>query len=294
MKTKLLQHRARHVRASGFSLIELMIAMVLGLLVLGAAIAVFQSNQRTYRANEGLNRIQENARVAFELMSRDLRAAGGSACSNASVVETSDTPTDNEKLYRDTPVSGTATEVTITSGDDTAYKVTASSATSVTISLPTGMTSAADAFKADDLLLLCNARKTFVVKATAVGTNTITFAALPGNYSPSSDEYAPPAAVVVAKLRSTRWYVDGTTLKVSRLGGAGEAVAEGVQSLALSYLETGDSAYKATPTNATNIIAVRTTLALVGRSATGNQLSVDGNTITRTASNVVSLRSRTL
>jgi type IV pilus assembly protein PilW len=39
-----------------------MISMVLGLLVLGAAIAVFQSNQRTFGANEGQNRIQEGAR----------------------------------------------------------------------------------------------------------------------------------------------------------------------------------------------------------------------------------------
>ena len=65
----------RMSRFAGFGLIELMIAMVLGLLVLGAAIAVFQSNQRTFDANEGTNRIQEGARVAFEMMASDLRAA---------------------------------------------------------------------------------------------------------------------------------------------------------------------------------------------------------------------------
>ena len=72
--------------ASGFSLIELMVALVLGLLVTGAAFAILQSNQATYRSNEGLNRIQENARIAFELMSRDIRAAGGSACSRYSEI----------------------------------------------------------------------------------------------------------------------------------------------------------------------------------------------------------------
>jgi type IV pilus assembly protein PilW len=71
---------ARKPRQSGFGLIELMISMVLGLLVLGAAIAVFQSNQRTFSANEGQNRIQEGARAAYEMMSRDIRAAGGTAC----------------------------------------------------------------------------------------------------------------------------------------------------------------------------------------------------------------------
>lgn len=68
------------VRMRGLSLIELMIAMMLGLLVVGGAIGVFLSNQRTYRATESIGRIQENARVAFELMARDVRAAGGNAC----------------------------------------------------------------------------------------------------------------------------------------------------------------------------------------------------------------------
>jgi type IV pilus assembly protein PilW len=67
-------------RARGFSLVELMISVVIGLLVVAAAITVFASNSRTYTATESLGRIQENLRVAFELMGRDIREAGGSAC----------------------------------------------------------------------------------------------------------------------------------------------------------------------------------------------------------------------
>ena len=80
----------RSGQAAGFGLIELMIAMVLGLIVLGAAIAVFQSNQRSYSANEGQNRVQENARAAYEMVTRDIRATGGSACSAESLVLGSD------------------------------------------------------------------------------------------------------------------------------------------------------------------------------------------------------------
>ena len=109
-----MSHRRRR-DAAGFGLIELMIAMVLGLIVIGAAFAVFMSNQSTFRANEGLARIQEGVRVAFELMSRDIRAAGGSACSNASVVETTDA---DSLRFRDTPITGNANELTVTSGDD--------------------------------------------------------------------------------------------------------------------------------------------------------------------------------
>ncbi len=67
----------------GMTLVELMISMMLGLLVVGSASAIFISNRQTYRATEGLGRVQENGRMAFELMSRDLREAGGNPCGNA-------------------------------------------------------------------------------------------------------------------------------------------------------------------------------------------------------------------
>jgi len=72
--------RPRLVR--GVTLVELMIALVLGLVVTGAAIALFSTNRRTYAATEELGRIQENVRAAHELMARDLREAAGNACGN--------------------------------------------------------------------------------------------------------------------------------------------------------------------------------------------------------------------
>lgn len=67
-------------RMTGLSLIELMIALLLSLLVAGGAITVFVSNTQTSRVTEGVARIQENARAAFELMSRDLRGGRTTAC----------------------------------------------------------------------------------------------------------------------------------------------------------------------------------------------------------------------
>lgn len=67
-------------QAAGMTLIELMIALVLGLMVLSAAIGIFLSNRQTYRATDNLGRLQETARVAFELMAHDIREAGGNAC----------------------------------------------------------------------------------------------------------------------------------------------------------------------------------------------------------------------
>lgn len=274
-------------KSGGFNLIELMISMVLGLVVIGAAVAIFLSSQNLYRSNEGLNRIQENARVAFELLSRDIRAAGGSACSNASVVEGSGPQVER---FRDAAVSGNGSSLRIVSGEDTAYRVVSSTNSSVTLDtaeLPT----AGDAFEVDDILLLCNARKTHVVKATSVAGMTVGFAALAGGYNPTDDEFAPPSAVVLAKLRDVEWSVrdngrGGSSLYVARLGAAPEEVAEGVQNLTFSYLRAGANQYVTTPANWQDVIAVRVSMTLQEQTREG--------ALVRTVTNVVNMRGRTL
>jgi len=60
----------------GLTLVELMIAMTLGLIVIGALIAVFVANNQTYRQNEALATLQDNARFALDVITRDLAMAG--------------------------------------------------------------------------------------------------------------------------------------------------------------------------------------------------------------------------
>lgn len=67
-------------RSRGVTLVELMVSMVVGLIVAGAATTVFLTTSRTYQATESLGRVQENMRVAFELMARDMREATGNPC----------------------------------------------------------------------------------------------------------------------------------------------------------------------------------------------------------------------
>ncbi|MDO9506079.1 MAG: prepilin-type N-terminal cleavage/methylation domain-containing protein [Hydrogenophaga sp.] len=67
-------------RQAGFSLIELMVALVLGLVVVGGVINIFLTNQQASRSNEDLGRLQESSRLSFELMAREIRQAGGNPC----------------------------------------------------------------------------------------------------------------------------------------------------------------------------------------------------------------------
>lgn len=73
-------------RHYGFSLVELMVALVLGLIVVGAVVSVFISNRQMYELSEELSRTQENQRVSFEVFSRDIRHAGGLACGTKRIV----------------------------------------------------------------------------------------------------------------------------------------------------------------------------------------------------------------
>src|SRR3546814_11566616 len=73
---------------AGFSLVELMISLVLGLIVIGGVTTVFLSNQQSYRSNEGLSQLQENSRIAFELMARDIRQTGLTGCGHERPIAT--------------------------------------------------------------------------------------------------------------------------------------------------------------------------------------------------------------
>lgn len=67
-------------KQQGLTLVEVMVAMTIGLVLLGGVVTVMSSSQNTYRVNEALARMQENARYAFQLLSRDIRMAGYRGC----------------------------------------------------------------------------------------------------------------------------------------------------------------------------------------------------------------------
>lgn len=82
------------VRRKGFSLIELMIAMTLGLLLLAGLFYIYINASQSSRVQGALAQMQTNARYAFELMGLDIRMLGftGSRDANpANVVNISTT-----------------------------------------------------------------------------------------------------------------------------------------------------------------------------------------------------------
>jgi len=67
-------------RTAGFSLIELMVALVLGLILMGGVISVFITSKSTYSLNNALGAVQESGRFAMGLMAPNIRMAGFMGC----------------------------------------------------------------------------------------------------------------------------------------------------------------------------------------------------------------------
>jgi len=65
---------------SGFSLVELMVAMLLSLFLLYGVIEIYVSNKRTNNLQNGFSQVQENGRMVVELISREIRGADYFGC----------------------------------------------------------------------------------------------------------------------------------------------------------------------------------------------------------------------
>lgn len=63
-------------KESGLTLIELMVAMTIGLFLVAVIGNLFVGAKQTYRTQDNLARLQENGRFALELLGRNIRDAG--------------------------------------------------------------------------------------------------------------------------------------------------------------------------------------------------------------------------
>lgn len=65
-----------NIQQRGFGLVEVLVALVIGLLLLAGIIQIFLGSKQSYRTNDALAIVQENGRFAIDFISRDLRMAG--------------------------------------------------------------------------------------------------------------------------------------------------------------------------------------------------------------------------
>lgn len=68
-------------RQSGLTLVEVLVALVVGLILTAGAVQIFASSREGFRTNDAVARIQESGRIGLELLARDIRGAAFWGCS---------------------------------------------------------------------------------------------------------------------------------------------------------------------------------------------------------------------
>lgn len=100
-------HLRRGKRARGFSLAEFMVAVTIGLVIIGGVGSIYVSSKQTYRSNDNLSRVQENIRIAFDVMTHDIRQASYMGCAGQDATFYNDLNNSSDLLWNfSVPISG--------------------------------------------------------------------------------------------------------------------------------------------------------------------------------------------
>ncbi|WP_347986330.1 PilW family protein [Methylomonas sp. AM2-LC] len=85
-----LTQRRRQTPQAGMTLLELLISMSIGLIILAGLGYSYLAARNTFREQDALSRMQEGARLAFDVVSKDIHMAGFTGCS--STLSTANSP----------------------------------------------------------------------------------------------------------------------------------------------------------------------------------------------------------
>ncbi|MEH8018703.1 prepilin-type N-terminal cleavage/methylation domain-containing protein [Rheinheimera muenzenbergensis] len=289
----------------GFTLVELMIALALSLILLAGVIGVFISNQNTARATTDLSNLQNSTRLAFQLLSQDIRSAGFSGCNNAtrdvSLIQVAGvTPAWADWIGG---LQGFAADANGNESIRLMYG-TGTSSSVVTHAPPVFTLSAAPALQAGDIALVCDDTLTSIFQVSAVGATNLSHA-VAGTMNCSADlgiigdpfVCAAPrpklfgADSMILRLESVRWFVGPgirnnairSLFRETVIGGqvVAEEVLAGVASLTFQY---SGQPFALVPFSAAlnmgNMVAVNVNIVLDQAAFPNIQLAAEQRTIT--------------
>lgn len=306
---------------NGFSLVELMIAMVLGLVIMGGAIAVLLSNKQAHRTNSALSQMQDSSRVSFELLARDIRQAGLAGCGPQNqVFNALNSPADHWYSDLSTYIRGYVGAPTGTGAPAPGNQITASDSIIVKGIAGSGLSVASHAapkivtsqmnsgyLQDGDITVICDPSGASVTQITAISNATttvhLTSGSTPGNSVATYGRVYGNNAQL-GKLSSVYWYI-GTNPRggrslyrlalISATGNAAVSTQEMVPNVAemqLQYLVPGAGYVAANSTALTSWDDVTAVVITLNIQTDEQNTGTDGQALTRSFSSTVALRNR--
>lgn len=259
------------------TLIELLIALLIGAFLLGGVLQIFLGTKQSYRMAEGLSRMQENARFAMDMIGEDIRMAGFRGCNSQTAItnnlnsptdfyynfntalqgfEATSDPGDSPAVW--SPSMATVTEITeplggsdvITirraTGDGNLVTAHASGSDNLTLANTTGLS-------ANDLVVAATCEGSDVFQITAITGTALAHNAGPGTpgnaTQPLSRSYADgqvyPISTVSYYVRLTG---DGLPSLYRRINSSlATELVEGIEQMQILYGEDTDATPDGTP-----------------------------------------------
>jgi type IV pilus assembly protein PilW len=229
---------------SGLTLIELMISMAIGMILMLGAAGVLITNQRSFVATEDIVETQDNARVAVDMLSRDIRESGSHPCGSVivmneagaagneltdswnnpiAVFEKPNNPPNNPAIR----IAGTGAILLTKAGIANPINNFVLGTDTITVN------GVIDELDGGDLVMVCNHERGLVFTASAVAGQVITLNPKP--------EYDLRNGVLISLTQSNLWFIgnngratgSGRSLYRVTNGGNPEEMVEGVGNLAV-------------------------------------------------------------
>lgn len=303
----------------GVSLIELMVAMVLGLLLVLGVLGVMSNNRQNFRISEGLAELQENARAGFELLARDIRIARDTGCGPVGVGTTGLFAEPSAWWHSWQPSRGfggedvspavafgssagervAGTDAIQLQGTTDGWPLRNTNPTTTTITTAGGHN-----LQANNIVVLCDLENQGAVLHRVTGSGTSTVDVTPQTSYASGQ---------IARYWATTWYIGnngrpddgGRSLYRARFDQASQAVLTeevlpGVTDLQIRYRIGANADFTtvvgATQWDTVSAVEVTLTMETTSRNVTteaGADAQVGaGNRLQRTTVNVIALRNR--
>lgn len=232
-------------RVRGFSLVEMLVSLVLGLVVLLGVIGLYLASRDMFRTHEGLARLQEGGRFALDRLMREARQAGQVPCGtrlDANTLRTVNSPAMDWWADTDAGLvrawSGSQASTGIADwGTGPGQRLKGTGALLLMrpsddpglVQRATGHAIAARRFtltdvgdlRTNDIILACDGRRSALFQASAVNTQGATLehkatgrnctdrlgAVGTGCLNPVDAEFEPASGIVLARWDPSFWFV---------------------------------------------------------------------------------------